>query len=68
MIKRKIITSLFIIIICINNISYGIFIPNVYQSEDKKILAFAEINAATLTLQGGERIETTILMGILVCQ
>lgn len=63
MIKRKIITSLFIIIICINNISYGIFIPNVYQSEDKKILAFAEINAATLTLQGGERIETTNING-----
>ena len=61
---KKIIFSIFLLILfSFTNISYGIFIPHVYQSDDKKILAFAELNAATLTLPSGQKIESTNING-----
>lgn len=61
--KFKVILILFLLILCIPCISYGIFIPNVFQSDDKKILAYAELNAATLTLTSGQKIESTNING-----
>ena len=61
--KKYIISIYLLILLCISNISYGVFIPNIYQSDDKKILAFAELNAATLTLPSGQKIESTNING-----
>ena len=58
-----IIITLFLIIYLFANTSYGIFTPNVYQSDDKKIMAFAELNAATIELPNGSRIHSTNING-----
>lgn len=61
--KRVFFSIFLLILFTFTNISYGIFIPHVYQSDDKKILAFAELNAATLTLPSGQKIESTNING-----
>ena len=58
-----IISTFLILTLGINYFSYSIFIPNVYQSDDKKILAFSELNAATITLPSGQKIESTNING-----
>ena len=57
------IISLITFIIVFSNFSYGIFTPNIYQSDDKKILAYAELSAATVTLASGQRIHATNVNG-----
>ena len=59
---RTIISFLLTIHFCIN-ISYGIFTPNIYQSDDKKIIAFAELNAATINLPSGSKVHATNING-----
>ena len=61
--KFKVILILSLLILSMPCISYGIFIPNVFQSDDKKILAYTELNAATLTLTSGQKIEATNING-----
>lgn len=57
------IISLITFIIVFSNSSYGVFTPNIYQSDDKKILAYAELSAATVTLASGQRIHATNVNG-----
>lgn len=62
---KKLVTILIILLLVLwmPCVSYGLFIPNVFQSEDKKILAYAELNAATLTLTSGQKIGCTNING-----
>ena len=60
---KLIIISFLVIIISCSSFSYGIFTPNVYQSDDKKILAYSELSAATVTLASGQRIHATNIDG-----
>ncbi len=63
---KKIITLLTIIqmlVFLLGNISYGIFTPNIYESEDKTILAYGEINAISITLPSGQRVHATNIKG-----
>lgn len=63
--KKITITIIFsFLIICIFvNFSYGIFVPYVYESTDKKVLAYAELNTAVITLPSGVRIHSTRVNG-----
>lgn len=62
--KIKLAIINFILVITVfSNFSYGVFTPNVYQSEDKKILAYAELSAATVTLASGQRVHATNING-----
>lgn len=61
--KIKVMIIFIIIFIMYHHFSYGAFTPNVYQSEDKKVLAYAELNAATITLASGQRIHATNVKG-----
>ncbi len=64
--KRKninLIIMFLMVLILGTNFSYGIFTPNIYVSEDKSIIAFAEINAVRITLPFGEVIHATNVNG-----
>ena len=64
--KRKItnIIAVFLIaLLSIANFSYGIFTPYIYEAEDKSVIAYAELNAATISLPSGERIQSTNING-----
>lgn len=61
---REKIMSLFLIsIIILTNFSYGIFVPNIYKADDDSIVAYAELNAATIQLPSGEKIQKTNING-----
>ncbi len=61
--KQKIISFLVLFLILLSNFSYGIFTPNIYKSDDNKIIAYSELNAATITLPSGKRIQSTNVNG-----
>ncbi len=64
--KRKIINIIAVFLIAllsIANFSYGIFTPYIYEAEDKSVIAYAELNAATISLPSGERIQSTNING-----
>ncbi len=64
--KRKffnIIAVFLIALLLIANFSYGIFTPYIYEAEDKSVIAYAELNAATISLPSGERIQSTNING-----
>lgn len=67
--NRKIINiiSIFLIVVFLMaNFSYGIFIPHLYEYESddgQKVIAYAELNAATIYLPSGKRIQSTNVNG-----
>ena len=66
--KRKIIniiSSFVSLIFILVNFSYGTFTPHIYEydSNGQKIIAYAELNAATITLPSGKKIQGTSVNG-----
>ncbi len=66
--KRKIINIICVfvsLVFILSNFSFSIFTPHIYeyQSNGQRIIAYAELNAATITLPSGKRIQSTNVNG-----